>query len=144
MELFRRRRIESHIDMTPMIDTLLQLFLIFMVGATMASSTIDLDLPRAKKDAAAPSDVSQVVVVSMDAGNRIYLDKRLIPRNRLQAGLQLHLRNSKELTVLLQADKNLIYEQIIQVMAEIRQTGVTKLLLAYTPDGSSRSETMRP
>ena len=44
MDLFRRRRIEAHIDMTPMIDTLLQLFLIFMVGATLASSTIDLDL----------------------------------------------------------------------------------------------------
>lgn len=144
MELFRRRRIESHIDMTPMIDTLLQLFLIFMVGATLASSTIDLDLPRAKKDAAPPGDVSRAVVVSMDAKNQIYLDKRLIPRNELQTNLQRLLQNSKELTVLLQADKNLIYEQIIQVMAEIRQSGVTKLLLAYTPDGKPRTEILRP
>lgn len=136
MELFRRRRIDANIDMTPMIDTLLELFLIFMVGATMASSTIDLDLPRAKKDVAASSGVSQVVVVSMDSGNRIYLDKRLIPRNKLKTSLQLLLQNSTEITVLLQADKNLIYEQIIQVMAEIRQSGVTKLLLAFTPDGN--------
>jgi len=144
MDLFRRRRIEAHIDMTPMIDTLLQLFLIFMVGATLASSTIDIDLPRAKKKDAAPSGVSRLVVVSMDAGNRIYLDKRLIPRNKLQANLQLLLQNSKELTVLLQADKNLIYEQIIQVMAEIQQSGVTKLLLAYTPDGRSQTVTLQP
>ena len=144
MELFRRRRIEAHIDMTPMIDTLLQLFLIFMVGATLASSTIDIDLPRAKKAAAAPRDVSKVVVVSMDTGNRIYLDRRLIPRTKLQANLQQLLQDSKELTVLLQADKNLIYEQIIQVMAEIQQSGVTKLLMAYTPDGRSRTETLQP
>jgi biopolymer transport protein ExbD len=144
MELFRRRRIEAHIDMTPMIDTLLQLFLIFMVGATLASSTIDLDLPRAKKDATAPRDVSRTVVVSMDAGNRIYLDKRLIPRDKLQADLHILLQDSQELTVLLQADKGLIYEQIIQVMAEIRQSGVTRLLLAYTPDGRSRTEILPP
>ena len=141
MDLFRRRRIEAHIDMTPMIDTLLQLFLIFMVGATLASSTIDLDLPRAKKDAATPTDVSQVVVVSMDAGNRIYLNKRLIPRNRLQADLRLLLQNSKELTVLLQADKKLIYEQVIQVIVEIKKTGVTKILLTYNPDVRSPMET---
>lgn len=144
MELFRRRRIDAHIDMTPMIDTLLQLFLIFMVGATLASSTIDIDLPRAQKDAVASSDISRVVVVSMDAGNRIYLDKRMIPKDKLQANLQPLLDNSKELTVLLQADKNLIYEQIIQVMAQIQQSGVTKLRLAYTPDGRSQGQILLP
>jgi biopolymer transport protein ExbD len=142
MDLFRRRRIEAHIDMTPMVDTLLQLFLIFMVGASLASPTIDLDLPRAKKDAATPKDLSRVVVVSIDAGNRIYLDKRLIPRNRLQAELRLLLQNSKELTVLLRADKKLVYEQIIQVMVEIQKTGATKILLAYSP--YTRSLTEKP
>lgn len=131
MDLFRRRRIEAHIDMTPMIDTLLQLFLIFMVGTTLATSTIDIDLPRAKKNDITPGDVSRVVVVSIDAGNRIYLDNRPIPRNRLQADLRLMLQSSKELTVLLRADKKLIYEQFIQIMAEIRETGTTKVLLTY-------------
>jgi len=123
-----------------MIDTLLQLFLIFMLGATLASSSIDIDLPRAKKDTATPTDVSRVVVVSIDADNRIFLDKRLIPRNRLQADLRLLLQNSKELTVLLRADKKLVYEQIIQVMVEIQNTGATKVLLAYYPDGRSPTE----
>lgn len=140
MDLFKRRRIEAHIDMTPMIDTLLQLFLIFMVGASLASPTIDLDLPRAKKDASAPTDVSRVVVVSIDAGNRIYLDNSLIPRNRLQADLRILLQRSQELTVLLRADKKLVYEQIIRVMAEIQETGATRVLLAYYPDGKSPAD----
>ena len=140
MDLFRRRRIAAHIDMTPMIDTLLQLFLIFMLGATLASSTVDIDLPRVKKHATKPRDVSRTVVVSIDAGNRIYLDRRLIPRNRLQADLRLLLQDSKELTVLLQADKKLVYEQIIQLMVEIQKTGVTRVLLAYYPDGRSPAE----
>lgn len=144
MDLFRRRRIEAHIDMTPMIDTLLQLFLIFMLGATLASSTIDIDLPRAKRDATAPRNLSRVVVVSIDAGNRIYLDRHLIPAGRLQADLQLLLQNSQELTVLLQADKKLVYEQIIQVMVEIQKTGVARVLLAYYPDGKSTAEYVRP
>lgn len=142
MDLFRRRKIEAHIDMTPMVDTLLQLFLIFMVGASLASPTIDIDLPRAKKDVTSPTEVSRVVVVSIDATNRIYLDKSLIPRNRLQSDLRNLVRNSKELTVLLRADKKLVYEQIIQVMAEIQATGATKVQLAYFPDGRSPTENL--
>lgn len=130
MDLFRRRRIEAHIDMTPMIDTLLQLFLIFMLGTTLASSTIDLNLPQAKK-AATASDISKAVIVSIDADNRLYLDNRHIPRSMLQTELQTLLQHSKELTVLLQADRKLIYEQIVQVMVEIRETGATRILLAY-------------
>jgi biopolymer transport protein TolR len=137
MELFRRRRIEAHIDMTPMIDTLLQLFLIFMLGATLASSTIDLNLPRAKKDAVPPGDLPRTVIVSIDAGSRIYLNNRQIPRHNLQDELRHLLENTKELTVQLRADKTLVYEQIIQVMVEIQQTGATRVLLAYYPDGRS-------
>ena len=136
MELFRRRRIEAHIDMTPMIDTLLQLFLIFMLGATLASSSIDINLPQAKKDAV-PSGDPRTVVVSMDAESQIYLNNRQIPRNSLQYELRRMLGNTKELTVHLRADKTLVYEQIIQVMVEIQQTGATRVLLAYYPDGRS-------
>ena len=130
MDLFRRRRIEAHIDMTPMIDTLLELFLIFMLGTTLASSTIDLNLPQAKK-AVTASDVSKAVIVSIDAKNRLYIDSRYIPRSMLKTELQNILRNSRELTVLLQADRKLIYEQIVQVMVEIRETGAARILLAY-------------
>jgi len=70
-------------------------------------------------------------------GNRIYLGKRLIPINRLQADLKLLLQDSKELTVLLRADKKPVYEQIIQMMVEIQKTGATKVLLAYYADGRS-------
>ncbi|HEY5973544.1 MAG TPA: biopolymer transporter ExbD [Geobacteraceae bacterium] len=142
MDLFRRRRIEAHIDMTPMVDTLLQLFLIFMVGASLASPTIDIDLPRAKKDVTLPNEATRVVVVSIDAGNRVYLDKSLIPRNRLKADLRHMVQSSKELTVLLRADKKLVYEQIIQVMVEIQETGATKVQLAYYPDGRSPTENL--
>lgn len=134
MDLFRRRRIDAHIDMTPMIDTLLQLFLIFMVGTTLATSTIDINLPRGKKNDATTGDVSRSVVVSIDADNRLYLDNRPIARNRLQADLRLMLESSKDLTVLLKADKKLLYQQFIQIMAEIRQTGATTVLLAYYPE----------
>ncbi len=134
MDLFRRRRIEAHIDMTPMIDTLLQLFLIFMVGTTLATSTIDINLPQAKKNDAASAE-SRVVVVSIDAASRVYLDNRPVPRERLQAELRLLLQGSKELTVLLKADKKLIYEQIVQVMADIQKTGAGRVLLAYYPEG---------
>ena len=134
MDLFRRRRIEAHIDMTPMIDTLLQLFLIFMVGATMASSSIDINLPRAKKTEAAPGVPTRVVTVSIDGAGRIYLDNSQIPRNQLRAAVRHLVQDSKELTVMLRADKKLVYEQIIQVMAEIQKTGAARVMLAYYPD----------
>lgn len=139
MDLFRRRRIEGHIDMTPMIDTLLQLFLIFMVGTTLATSTIDLNLPRAKATAAS-GEVSRLVVISMDTGNRVYLDDRPIPRDRLRAALLPLLRDSSGLTVHLRADRKLIYEQVLQVMVEIKKAGVTKILLVYTNDDTPQAE----
>lgn len=134
MDLFRRRKIDAGIDMTPMIDTLLQLFLIFMVGATLATSTIGIDLPQAENRTATPGDESRTVVVSIDAGNRLYLENRPISRNSLAADLRLLLRDSKELTVMLQADKKLVYEQIIQTIVEIQKTGVSRILLAYYPE----------
>lgn len=141
MDLFRRRRIEAHIDMTPMIDTLLQLFLIFMVGATLASSSIDLELPRAKQATASPREQPRVVIVAVDAANRIYLDNRLISRDRLCADVLLLQQSAGELTVHLQADRRLRYEQVIQVMVEIRKAGVTRVSLAYRHDDKSPSET---
>lgn len=144
MDLFRRRRIEAHIDMTPMIDTLLQLFLIFMVGTTLASSSIDLNLPRANRTSLPPSDVPRLAVISMDAGNRIYLDNRLIPRDRLQADLRLLLRDSRELTVHLQADRKLLYEQVFQVIVDIKKSGVSRIHLAYKPDESPSKKTSLP
>lgn len=141
MDLFRRRKIEAHIDMTPMIDTLLQLFIIFMVGATLVSSTIDLDLPRAKREDATARDVSRSIVVSLDAGNRIYLDRHPIPRSRLKVDLGRLLRESPGLTVLLQADRRLVYEQVIEAIVEIQQSGVTKVLLAYNPGKGTAAKT---
>ncbi len=135
MDLFRRRRIEAHIDMTPMIDTLLQLFLIFMVGATMASSSIDINLPRAKRTEATPGGPSRTVTVSIDGAGRIFLDHSQIPRDQLQPAVRHLVQDSKELTVMLRADKKLVYEQIIQVMADIQKTGATRVLLAYYPEG---------
>ncbi len=105
-----------------------------MVGTTIATSTIDIDLPRAKSINAASGEVSRVVVVSIDAGSRIYLDNRPIPRDRLQADLRLMLQSSNELTVLLWADKKLLYEQFIQIMTEIRKTGASRVLLTYYSD----------
>lgn len=137
MDLFRRRKIEAHIDMTPMIDTLLQLFLIFLLGATLASSSVDINLPRVKQESVTARDLPGAVTVSIDAERRIYLENQLIPRNRLQTELRRLIEGSAELTVLLQADKSLVYEQIIRVMVEIQQTGATRVLLAYYPDGST-------
>lgn len=134
MELFKRRRIEAHIDMTPMIDTLLQLFLIFMLGATLASSTVNIDLPRVRDDHPTSQDLSRLVSVSIDNTGRVYLDRRQVSRSRLHADLQQLARSTRQVTVLLQADRKLVYEEIIQLMVEIRQTGVARVMLAYQPE----------
>jgi biopolymer transport protein ExbD len=130
MDLYRRRRIDAHVDMTPMIDTLLQLFMIFLLSASFVASSVRLDLPKATVEQKAEA---QNIVVSIDANNGVFLNTKPVARDQLGASLKPLLQQSKEPTVMLRADRKLLYEQVLDVMVDIRGSGATRVLLAYDP-----------
>lgn len=127
MDLYRRRRIDAHIDMTPMIDTLLQLFMIFLLSASFVASTVRLDLPRAGVERNATTEKT---VVSIDAAENMYLNDRPIFRDDLMSRLRSLLQGSPDRVVMLRADRALAYEEVLAVMVDIQRSGGNLVVLA--------------
>lgn len=141
MDLYRRRKIDAHVDMTPMIDTLLQLFMIFLFGATFISSAVKLNLPKASSEQKASETIIKEVIVSIDSKNEIYVNSQPVLRDQLKGKVQSMLLQAKEPVVTLLADRNLRYEQIMDVMVEIQNTGATNVRLGYDQKAKHDSDT---
>jgi biopolymer transport protein ExbD len=128
MDFPRRRKIDAQIDMTPMIDTLLQLFLIFLISASFVASAVRLELPKASVNQKSPTEP---LVVSLDADNQMFLNQEPIAAADLRGKLTELLPNAKNHEVLLRADQSLPYKHILHTIAAIKQAGVENIHLAY-------------
>ena len=128
MEFPRRRKIDAHIDMTPMIDTLLQLFLIFLISASFVASAVRLELPKASVNQKSPTEP---IVVSLDAENQMFLNQEPIAADALRGKLTGLLPRAKKQEVLLRADQSLAYKHILHAIFEIKNAGVENIHLAY-------------
>jgi biopolymer transport protein ExbD len=131
MEFPRRRKIEAHIDMTPIIDTLLQLFLIFLISASFVASAVRLELPKASVN---QKSSGEPIVVSLDADNQMFLNKEPIAADALRGKLAELLPRAKKQDVLLRADQGLAYKHVMRAIAEIKHAGVENIDLAYDED----------
>ena len=128
MEFHRRRKVESNIDMTPMIDTLLQLFVVFLLSMSFVASAVRLELPKASVQQQTPEPRA---VVSLDAAGKWYVNDEATTKAELPARLQQHLRKMEKREVLLKADGTLVYEKVMEALIEVQRAGVSNVLLAY-------------
>ena len=132
LDLYRRRRIDAHIDLTPIVDTLLQIFLIFLLSASFALSAVRMELPRAAQRHDAVSDQ---VAVRIDRDGTLSLEGKAIPGAELRDRLRLLLEadGGGKRAVQLLAHRGLSYETVLDAMIEIRAAGATQILLVYDP-----------
>lgn len=128
MDFQPRKKIDAHIDMTPMIDTLLQLFLIFLISTTFVASAVRLDLPKA---AVNQKPVKDPITVTLDADNRMFLNKDPIAGDELQRKLERLLPKAAKPEVLLRADQSLPYKHVMAAIAQIKGAGADTVHLAY-------------
>src|SRR5471030_1444869 len=112
MEFHRSRKIDANIDMTPMIDTLLQLFMIFLLSATFVASSVRLNLPKAGPGPKAPG---KAVVVSIDAGSQLFVNNEPISLEQLPARMRSMLDKDGKQEFLLLADRDLPYGRVLNV-----------------------------
>src|SRR5271165_7039693 len=120
MDFHRRRKIDANIDMTPMIDTLLQLFVVFLLSMSFVASAVRLDLPQASLQQNAPETP---VVVSIDGGNNLFVNNEAVTREELPHRLSAVLAGNKRREVLLRADRTLTYDKILEGMVGIQRGG---------------------
>ena len=124
----------SEINVTPLVDVMLVLLIIFMVTAPLMTSGVSVDLP--KTDAKPLNSDSQPLTVTIDASGKIFLQDQGVELAELVAKLQAIAQNNQDRRIFVRGDKDLAYGRIMQVMGTITQGGFTKVaLLAEQPVG---------
>ena len=124
----RRRRIDGTIDMTPMIDTLLQLFVVFLLSMSFIASAVRLELPRTAVQQVAPDTR---VVVSLDATGAVFINNAAVDRTELRGRLEGLFNHAQKRECPLRADQGLPYKKILETLVEVQQAGAANILLAY-------------
>ena len=120
----------SDINVTPFVDVMLVLLVIFMVTAPMFSQGLPVNLPQA----AAPALTSQQpLVVSISPQKEIYLGDRQVGLENLQAALAGEKKGDKTPEVLLKSDQSVPYGLVVQVMSILKAAGVEKLGIVTAP-----------
>jgi biopolymer transport protein TolR len=121
----------SEINVTPLVDVMLVLLIIFMVSAPMMTTGIEVDLPKAH---AAQMDVEeQKLLLSITKEQKVFLGETEIPYDKLEDALTHNARLQREREIYLQADETVPYGFVAKVMALIRKGGIDKLGLVTDP-----------
>lgn len=122
----QRGSLNSEINVTPMVDVMLVLLVIFMITATtMANSAVDLDLPETNADVA--DDPKGRLTLSIDRQRKLFLGETPVTWIELESKLKANERVQKEKELYIEADKDLPYAVIVTAMAAAQNAGVAKL-----------------
>lgn len=124
-------RLLSEINVVPLVDVMLVLLVIFMVTAPMLVQGVDVALPKTKSVAVATPEDSLVLTITKE--REIYINRFPIQLKELKAKLTklMEARSGKEL--LFRADEQVPYGIVMEVMAEVRNAGVTQLGMITQP-----------
>lgn len=128
------RKSLAEINVTPLVDVMLVLLIIFMVTAPMLSMGIDVNLPRVKSKSI---DIAEEkLVLTINENKEIFLNKTRMPLQDLNAKLAAIFAERVDREVFLRADKSVPYGFVVEVMSEIRRAGVDKLgMITEPPEG---------
>jgi biopolymer transport protein TolR len=129
-----RYRPLAEINVTPLVDVMLVLLIIFMVAAPLMSTAVNVDLPRT---AASPvNQDSEPLNVSVDAKGQVFLQDQPIELAELAAKLTAIAREQKDRRIFVRGDRANSYGTMMQVMGLIIQGGYTKVSLLTDPSGA--------
>lgn len=121
----------SEINVTPFVDVMLVLLIIFMVTAPMMVEGVNVDLPQTT--AQPLESEKEPLVVSIDKDGQVFINDFKTDRDIFAAKLGNVLEARQDRTVYLKADKTIPYGVVMQVMSEIRATGVVNLGMVTLP-----------
>ncbi|TRX76586.1 ExbD/TolR family protein [Pseudomonas mangiferae] len=115
----------SEINVTPLVDVMLVLLVVFIVTAPLLTNAIPINLP--KTEAVAPPEQKDPLVVSLDGAGTLFLGKEEIQPEQLEGRLADAKARDAELRVQLQADDGVNYGEVARAMAAIERAGITRL-----------------
>ncbi len=126
-----RKRLVADINVTPLVDVMLVLLIIFMVTAPMMTQGLDVDLPETTTKSLRQEE--NPIVVTIDKEGEISLDNFSVSQKVLLQELSKYGTEIKEKPIYLKADKSVAYGIVVSVMADIKQAGFDKLGMITQP-----------
>ncbi|MCA9580845.1 MAG: ExbD/TolR family protein [Myxococcales bacterium] len=121
----------SEINVTPLVDVMLVLLIIFMVAAPMLTTGVTVDLPNA--DAPNLESTEETALLSLAADGRIFLFDREIAFDELATALKTDPKIQAKGEVYLHADETVPYGEVVKVLAVVRKVGIEKMGLVTDP-----------
>ena len=131
-----RRGVVAEINVTPLVDVMLVLLIIFMVTAPMMTQGVDVDLPKTTSKALRQQE--EPLVVQINATGEIHLGNTPVLLALVRQELEKMPEEKKKDPVYLRADEKVPYGVVVQVMALIKQAGFEKLGMITQPDDKEK------
>ncbi len=129
-------RLLSEINVTPFVDVMLVLLVIFMITAPILYQGVDVNLPKASSEPI-PSKSQKNIIVTVNKEGKIYIEKEELTLRELKARVKTLVRQSgkqpSEQEIYLRADKEVPYGIVMEVMSKIRSGGIEKIGLITEP-----------
>ena len=124
---FRNKRTISEINVTPFVDVMLVLLIIFMVTAPLLTSGIKINLPESSS--VLKNEKKDPVTVSINSKGEIFIQKKKFSKVQLINKLSLIKKNNQNLKIYIKGDKKLDYGKVMDLMNLINQSGFKKVAL---------------
>lgn len=126
-----RKKLVSDINVTPLVDVMLVLLIIFMITAPMMTQGVNVELPETTAKSLRQED--KPVVISVTKEGDISINNIPLVRALLIQELQKKYESNKEQSIFIRADKNALYGSVVTLMADIKSVGFDKIGMITKP-----------
>lgn len=121
----------SEINVTPLVDVMLVLLIVFMISAPLMQQGIQVDLPKA--NAPTMNEIPDQLILVVDKSKNVIMNGNRVPEGSLRSRLEAIAKAKPEIQVFIQGDAAVPYGAIAQVMAEVKQAQITRVGLVTEP-----------
>jgi biopolymer transport protein TolR len=130
----RAHTLKPEINLTPMIDLMSELMVVFMVTAPLLTTGMTVDLPKGGR--AAIEGAEKSVDIAVDKAGNVYIGKEKVAGDKLKSKLAVMLKQNPQLAIVISGDAGSRYGKVIEVMGDLKSAGFKKVGLKTEPEAA--------
>ncbi len=122
----------ASINVTPLVDVMLVLLIIFMITTPLMQAAVEVELPTATLEA--PEQVRQDIDLAVESDGRVWWDNRIVTMAQLETELRRAARTTPQPEVKIRADQSLRYQTVREVLETVKNAGIVRVGFVTSPD----------
>ncbi|MBX3727506.1 MAG: biopolymer transporter ExbD [Xanthomonadales bacterium] len=122
----------ASINVTPLVDVMLVLLIIFMITTPLMQAAVEVELPVATLEA--PEQVRQDIDLAVESDGRVWWDNRIVTMAQLETELRRAARTTPQPEVKIRADQSLRYQTVREVLETVKNAGIVRVGFVTSPD----------